>query len=142
MKRLLILLILLVPGIAFGGGWETCEDMTGAAKGWIAPFEPTCFDSVSGDLDSALLHVGVCDNIDVVYNADTSSTDAPAISIQVMSCVFPTVSANNCLAMDNATLLGTDASFEILGGAAEWIFIDGSGTIDDDTPRVLVRCNK
>lgn len=141
MKYLALLFATLIPGIAMGAGWETCEDMTGDTKGTISPFTERCVDLASGDLSSDILYTGMCDNFDVVYNADTSGSGT-AISVQVLSCVMATASTNNCLAIDNVTLTGAASSFEILGAAASWIYVVGTGTIGSETPRVLVRCNQ
>jgi len=139
--RYLILLLALLAAPAWGSGWETCEDMTGNVEGTIAAYQERCTDFASGDLQSTMLYVGTCDNIDVIYNADSTGSNTN-VSIQVMTCVMNTVSTDNCLAMDNATLTGIDSSFEILGGAASYIYIQGTGTIGTDTPRTMVRCNK
>jgi hypothetical protein len=99
-----------------------------------------CFDPVGTDLTSTMLDVGICENFDVIYNPDTGGTDV-AISCDVMSCSSATTaSTNNCEKIAGVTLSGTAPNTEIYGAAAQWIYVVCTGTIDDDTPRVLVHC--
>lgn len=141
--RFLILLALLLPSVALGASatWETCEDMTGTENATIGPFTPRCADFITANLITEMLHVGMCDNFDAIYNADTTGSETTT-TVQVMSCVMATVSSDNCLAVDNATLSGTDSSFEILGAAAEWIYVQATTNPVATTPRILIRCNK
>ncbi len=139
--KFLILLALLVPSISLGAGWETCESLSGTSDGTINPFSARCTDLLIADLTSDILYTGMCDNIDVIYNPDTTGS-ATTANVVIYSCVIPTVSTNNCIPIDNQTLTGAATSFEILGAAAEWIYVLASEAFGTDTPRVLIRCNK
>jgi len=136
--RLLVLFAALIAAPVGAATWESCS--SGNADPSIAPGQSLCADLTSGDLDTVILAVGACENFDVVYNASQADTDN-AITVQMMTCVSATADANACEPFDGITLDGNPPLEGIWGATAVWIWFDGSGTIGDDLPRVLVKCN-
>ena len=141
MKTLLALALLLVlaPLPALAAVWGDCTTANDPIANVVPPGS-VCVDLVSGDLDSAILDVERCENFDVVYNSDQAGTDH-AVTVQLMTCVTQNANANACEPFDGVTLDGNPPLEGIWGATAKWIWFDGSGTIDDDLPRVLVKCN-
>jgi len=139
----LALLLFALPSYAAAPNWGTCsagnEVVTNISIGG-----PLCFDldPTNASTDSVMLRVDKCDNIDIVYEGNMAAdTAVPNTSVQIMSCVSSSVSANTCKPIDNLTLTGADGSFEIMGAAAAWIYVKETTDPDDQTPRVLVKCN-
>jgi len=138
MRYIILLLALVVPSVAFSAGWEECQ--SGSADGTIGTKQARCVDLTSGDLTTDVLYVGMCENIDVLYNPDTGGSGV-AISVTPYTCFSKTASTSNCTQIAGLTLSGTPPNTEIYGAAAEWIYFVGSGVIGSETPRILVRCN-
>ena len=145
MKTLITLLVaLFLAGTASASVWEDCIDDVAIGPmlqgGQIACFEFN-ENAPTEDLQSPLLRVDRCDNIDIVYDADDTGTET-TMTLQILSCVTTTVSTNSCKPIDNITLTGASTSFEILGAAAFAIYAQGTTDPVSTTPRVLVKCNR
>ena len=145
MKHLVFILALLLSSPAWGyGEWKSCDSgvprtsFSGGVNALCVDLDPT-----NAVTDSAILSVSQCDNIDVIYEGNMAAdTAAPNTSVQIQSCVSSAVSANTCKPIDNVTLTGAHTSFEILGAAAVWIYVDETTDPQDQTPRVVVKCNR
>ena len=127
----------------------------------------TCFEPLAkaGGLDgdatdnSPMLSVSQCENIDVLSYDDMLGDPTDANTFTVYSCGNPTNPAGNgpneagfdandilgiCWVMEGADgVLDSDpASNEaIYGIAAEWMYVDPTGTHTGDMGRIIVRCN-
>ncbi len=144
MKNIGILIAaLLLAGPAAGAVWEDCINDV-AIGPMLQPGQIACFemneDLSTEDLQSPILRVDACDNIDIVYDADDTGAEFTT-TIRVLSCVSTTVSTDSCKPIDNVTLTGASTSFEILGAAAAFIYAQGTTDPVLTTPRVLVKCN-
>jgi len=140
MKHLIAMLgLLLLADSAWGASWENC--VSGNAQATIRQRGSLCVDLTSGDLDSDILVVERCANIDIRYDADVAGSGATT-TCQIRGCVSTTASSNSCEPIEGATLTGSDP-WDIINGAGEsYIYADcttnpGGG----ETPRVLVHCN-
>jgi len=142
MKTLLVILIVLFPLASLAGNWGSCTptiDQT--ANPHLRPDSSICFEPDATSLDSPILRTNECSDFDVIYEPDQSGAGV-AISCDVMSCVrCDAASTNYCDAIGGVTLAGVPPNTELYGAAAECIYLDCSGTIGSETPRVLVHCN-
>lgn len=144
MKYVLFLLVILLVSPAYASIWKWCGNAHGsgsAEAGYSGRVSTLCTDFISGDIQSAMLNVEKCDNIDFIYESDMSGAGV-AISIQVMVCVSPTIDANSCKPLADESLAGTDSDFTIGGGYGSYMYIQGTGTIGAETPRTLAKCNR
>lgn len=138
MRYLILLLAILLPYRSFAASWEDC--ISGTSETQIYEGTALCVDLASGDLTTDILDVRKCDNFDVIYEPDTTSTGT-AITVSPYNCTSATASPNSCGLIGGLVLSGTPPDTEIYGAAGAWIYFVGSGTIGATTPRILVHCN-
>ncbi len=137
----IVFLLTLLWSLPAGAGtvsWKHCT--SGDAQGTVAVRQSVCADPVTGSQDTVILHVGGCENFDVIYNADDTGTET-TMKVKVMNCVNPTADTNNCNVIQNIELTGATDKEALYGAAGEWIYIQGDVDPVSTTPRVLVHCN-
>jgi len=155
MHYLILLLALLVAAPAWGADW---------LKFGRATQSVTALDSRSGvtwastspgsDVNSPMLNVSQCENIDILYWLDVDDGGASANTMRVYACsaatdasgAAPTASGFDptgfCWIIENTTLDGDPATNTeaIYGAAAIWIYADVVSFVAV-TPLLAVSCN-
>lgn len=137
MLRLLKLLPLF---FLLGADWtENTNDevscTTMDASPGVCYFRPTTTE------DTSILAVNQCENFDLIYNADTLTTDHDSTMI-IYSCAIEVASIQTCEPINGMILDGDPdvGDFEILGAAAIWIY--ASATVSaSDTPVLTINCH-
>ena len=140
---LMVILLALVLGSSASAttGWNKCTSTEG--KGALHPGQVACNDPIIGDLNSSILDVSACNGtFTVLYNSDTTGTAADT-TVEILICVLPICSLNNCVVLDDTpALTGAAGVSEIYGSTAKWICVDGTtDPLSGDKPRVLIHCN-
>ena len=119
--------------------WEDC--ISGSSKVTVQPRASICFNPVVGALDSSLLNVGQCKNLNMIYNSDTSGSGTTT-TIQVMSCVEQTMDTINCNPIGGRTLTGATIRGELYEKGSGLVYLNGThDPASGETPRVLLHCN-
>lgn len=141
MKSIITVLLLLVAPLAFAdeSGWTDCLD-TGLGRSGVVHSKTMCTDLVGNNPTSTMINFESCENVDFQYYSSLLDGDQN-ISIQVMVCSSMTISVNGCRPLADDALTGADDDFHLQGGGVSYVYIKGTGTIGDDTPRVVATCN-
>ena len=148
-------------------GWQkSCQTGDRHEVTHVPPGTFVCFDPLAklGGLDadntdnSPMISVTQCENIDILFFDDIVGSPADANTALAYTCGNPTDPDGNgpntaaftaaevtgiCNIIENVTLDGVEATDTeaIYGVAAEWIFVDPTGTWTGDMGRIIVRCN-
>ena len=147
MKSFTMLVVLLLATPAWAGDWVDCLNET--TQKTVSTGNEVCWDPVTSDLDSAVLYVGHCENMDIIYNADTTGT-ATNTTCAIRQCLGNTATtpdsvitadASACTIIGGSALTGVAPLDALEGPGRTWIYANCTTDPGTDTPRVLVHCN-
>ena len=158
MRRILLFTaVLLVAGTAYpitGGvsGWAKSPDGTAADCESLSPNgSRVCNYEFSTKVDSAILSVALCRDVNVFFDPDEDGAVATGAEVYIYRCSSPTASTNSCHKvlgdtdgdgiLNDVTLDGTSMRTGLQNVQAAWLYVAVSAAPSAGDARVTVECH-